>query len=73
MLVMAQASRPSCPICERPVPASADPNVHPFCSARCKWVDLGNWIDARYVIAGPSLEDPELDDETLQALLREPS
>jgi hypothetical protein len=30
-------------------------------------------MDARYVIAGPSVEDAELDDETLQALMREPS
>jgi endogenous inhibitor of DNA gyrase (YacG/DUF329 family) len=76
---MANAQRPSCPICRRPLPArtaeGAAVPTYPFCSSRCKWVDLGNWMDARYVIAGPSLqiEDAELDAETLQALLREPS
>jgi endogenous inhibitor of DNA gyrase (YacG/DUF329 family) len=73
---MAQAPRPSCPICRRPLPSAAkgaDASTYPFCSSRCKWVDLGNWMDARYVIAGPSVEDAELDDETLQALMREPS
>lgn len=74
---MANAQRPSCPICRRPLPAeactTAAPSSYPFCSSRCKWVDLGNWMDARYVIAGPSVEDAELDDETLQALMREPS
>ena len=71
---MAQAPRPNCPICRRKLPAqAADAPSYPFCSARCKLVDLGNWIDARYVIAGPSVEDAELDDETLQALMREPS
>ena len=52
---------------------TAGTSTYPFCSSRCKWVDLGNWMDARYVIAGPSVEDAELDDETLQALMREPS
>jgi endogenous inhibitor of DNA gyrase (YacG/DUF329 family) len=74
---MANAQRPSCPICRRPLPARTTDGVagsaYPFCSSRCKWVDLGNWMDARYVIDGPSIEDAELDDETLQALLREPS
>jgi endogenous inhibitor of DNA gyrase (YacG/DUF329 family) len=36
-------------------------------------IDLGNWLDDRYVIAGPGLEDVDLDDEALAALLREPS
>jgi endogenous inhibitor of DNA gyrase (YacG/DUF329 family) len=74
---MANAQRPKCPICRRPLPAeagtTAGTSTYPFCSPRCKWVDLGNWMDGRYVIAGPSVEDAELDDETLQALLREPS
>jgi len=50
--------------------------THPFCSERCKLVDLGNWLDDRYVIAGRdgTAEDVEqLDDEMLAALLREPS
>jgi endogenous inhibitor of DNA gyrase (YacG/DUF329 family) len=37
-----------CPICQRP----SQPRVHnvaaPFCSPRCKQVDLGKWLDATY-------------------------
>jgi endogenous inhibitor of DNA gyrase (YacG/DUF329 family) len=37
-------------------------------------VDLGNWLDDRYVIAGPARQDVEqLDDDALAALLRESS
>jgi endogenous inhibitor of DNA gyrase (YacG/DUF329 family) len=65
-------SDPTCPICRRALPVER-PATHPFCSARCKMIDLGNWLDDRYVIAGPGLEDVDLDDEALAALLREPS
>jgi endogenous inhibitor of DNA gyrase (YacG/DUF329 family) len=55
------------------MPTGGNPPTYPFCSPRCKLVDLGNWLDGRYVIAGPAVDDVELDDEALQALLREPS
>ena len=41
-----------CPICRRPVKLS-DPDS-PFCSARCKEVDLGNWAMEKYVISTPA-------------------
>jgi hypothetical protein len=25
----------------------------PFCSERCKLIDLGNWLDEKYVISTP--------------------
>jgi endogenous inhibitor of DNA gyrase (YacG/DUF329 family) len=28
----------------------------PFCSDRCKLIDLGRWIDGDYVIPGPPVE-----------------
>lgn len=40
-----------CPICGKPVPF-AD-HLMPFCSPRCKLIDLGNWIEERYVISEP--------------------
>ena len=46
------ASRP-CPICGKP----ADARFRPFCSARCRLIDLGRWIDGNYRI--PSSKDPE--------------
>ena len=44
-----------CPTCDVEVPSDA-PN-RPFCSARCKWVDLGHWLDGDYVIPGESVAD----------------
>ena len=44
-----------CPICGKPV-SLEDPYV-PFCSERCKLIDLGNWIEERYRIPGSSEED----------------
>ncbi len=40
-----------CPICKKEVlPDSA---FYPFCSERCKLIDLGNWASEKYVISTP--------------------
>jgi endogenous inhibitor of DNA gyrase (YacG/DUF329 family) len=50
-----------CPICKRPLvepPANADvpaPKHFPFCSERCKLIDLGRWLDGKYQV--PVVED----------------
>jgi len=35
----------------------------PFCSARCREADLGNWFSGRYKVPGPPLP-PEPPDES---------
>jgi endogenous inhibitor of DNA gyrase (YacG/DUF329 family) len=40
-----------CPTCRREIPEDA--RHRPFCSARCKMVDLGRWFDQEYVVPGP--------------------
>ena len=40
-----------CPICRKPVELS-DP-LSPFCSERCRLIDLGNWASERYAIRSP--------------------
>jgi endogenous inhibitor of DNA gyrase (YacG/DUF329 family) len=40
-----------CPICGKKV-ALHEPNS-PFCSDRCRLIDLSNWATEKYVIAGP--------------------
>ncbi len=51
-----------CPICQKPVQIS-DPFM-PFCSDRCKTVDLGNWAMEKYVISEPVLlEDFSIEDD----------
>ncbi len=41
----------TCPICGRPAAPRSQNNALPFCSARCKQVDLGEWLDEKYRIA----------------------
>jgi len=38
----------------------------PFCSERCKLLDLGDWFAGRYGIPAESQEDPLLMDEPAQ-------
>jgi uncharacterized protein len=47
----------------------ADPRYRPFCSERCRLLDLGAWLDGRYRVAvdGPSPEDDVPDDESADA------
>jgi uncharacterized protein len=40
-----------CPICKKPTKATdAD---FPFCSDRCRLIDLGKWASGGYVISSP--------------------
>jgi uncharacterized protein len=38
-----------CPICKKPVSWKGNPH-RPFCSERCKLIDLDNWLSERYTI-----------------------
>ena len=50
-----------CPICKKDV--TLDNPEMPFCSERCRLMDLGNWASEKYVISTPAdlsqLEDEE--------------
>jgi len=46
-----------CPICKKEV--SERDRYYPFCSERCKLIDLGNWASGRYVISTPIRPDSE--------------
>jgi hypothetical protein len=44
-----------CPICSKTVDLASvnkEPFL-PFCSERCKTIDLGNWATEKYVISEP--------------------
>jgi len=56
-----------CPICKRETVFEGNP-FRPFCSERCKLIDLDNWLAGRYRVSTPvapseevkeSEEDPE--------------
>jgi endogenous inhibitor of DNA gyrase (YacG/DUF329 family) len=39
-----------CPICNRSPATRAENKAFPFCSPRCKTIDLGQWFDEKYRI-----------------------
>lgn len=49
-----------CPICRREV--NREDEFYPFCSERCKLVDLGNWATEKYVISTPIRPGEEPDE-----------
>jgi len=55
-----------CPICGKDVEfyekERLPPNF-PFCSQRCKLVDLGKWLNEEYKISGPAPQGHELTDD----------
>ena len=48
-----------CPICKAKfdVKSAQDEGIFPFCSERCKLVDLGKWLDGQYTIASEDTLD----------------
>ena len=41
----------SCPICKKQLPPEAvDSSCFPFCSKRCKEIDLSRWLDGKYAV-----------------------
>ncbi|HEX4488385.1 MAG TPA: DNA gyrase inhibitor YacG [Terriglobales bacterium] len=60
---MARSIKLKCPICKKAVQASGP--EFPFCSDRCRLIDLGKWASGQYVISSPvtdadeSIQDPE--------------
>jgi endogenous inhibitor of DNA gyrase (YacG/DUF329 family) len=47
-------------MCRKPAPPRADNRWFPFCSERCKLVDLGKWLGEEYRVPG---RPEEVEDE----------
>jgi endogenous inhibitor of DNA gyrase (YacG/DUF329 family) len=47
---------PKCPICRRDASTTADNKSRPFCSPRCKLIDLDRWFSGSYRVPGPPVE-----------------
>jgi uncharacterized protein len=60
------AATTRCPICRKEV-SFDDPNM-PFCSDRCRLLDLGNWASEKYVISSPILPEEFEETESRQDL-----
>lgn len=50
---------PRCPICEKPVEAPPGNRTFPFCSARCRTIDLGRWLGEAYRVPTRQVEEDE--------------
>ena len=52
-----------CPICGNKVTAASKDELpyRPFCSERCKRVDLGRWLSGEYVISESLSGNPPLE------------
>lgn len=50
----------ACPQCKAPVPWVPENRYRPFCSERCRLIDLGAWAAGDYRVAGD--ETPQEDE-----------
>lgn len=52
-----------CPTCKKPVLWMAEQIYKPFCSQRCKLIDLGDWATEAHKIPGdPAIVDVDPND-----------
>lgn len=58
--MMSDAVKIKCPTCQKPADFSSENPHRPFCSARCKLIDLGAWAAEDYKI--PTQENPSTPD-----------
>jgi endogenous inhibitor of DNA gyrase (YacG/DUF329 family) len=49
----------SCPTCKRRVEWNASSPWRPFCSERCKLIDLGAWASQQHTIPGDAERDAD--------------
>jgi endogenous inhibitor of DNA gyrase (YacG/DUF329 family) len=50
-----------CPICKKPTDSERDADF-PFCSERCRLLDLGAWAAEKYVVSDPIFDEEEISD-----------
>ncbi len=48
-----------CPICRKAVQARSVNPSSPFCSERCRQVDLGKWLNEEYAVPAEDAAAPE--------------
>ena len=49
----------TCPICRKPLAPRAANRALPFCSERCRLLDLGTWLAGAYRVPGERAGDGE--------------
>jgi len=58
----------TCPVCDQPLPpqVTLESQSFPFCSLRCKSVDLFRWSEGKYAIVEDLADRPEILQEILE-------
>lgn len=61
-----------CPVCDKVIDEAArqDSRIakfYPFCSDRCKLIDLGKWLDGNYRIAVQVNKEEQPDEQAAKA------
>lgn len=59
---MEQVKMVKCPTCQQEVAWRPESEFRPFCSKRCKLIDLGAWADEQYTVASETPQDWEESD-----------
>jgi endogenous inhibitor of DNA gyrase (YacG/DUF329 family) len=49
----------TCPHCGKEHQWDINNRFRPFCSERCKMIDLGKWANEEYRVAQPDKEEPD--------------
>jgi uncharacterized protein len=56
-----------CPICKKPTDSATDAEF-PFCSERCRLLDLGAWATEKYVVSNPIFDEEQTPEADRSAL-----
>jgi len=57
-----------CPTCQKKVAWSDENTYRPFCSKRCKLIDLGEWASEGHKISQPIQGAADITEEMIDAL-----
>ncbi|MAK90925.1 MAG: DNA gyrase inhibitor YacG [Oceanospirillaceae bacterium] len=52
-----------CPTCQKDVEWKPENKYRPFCSERCKLIDLGEWASGGHAIPGKSVQEEMMSEE----------
>ncbi|WP_421865339.1 DNA gyrase inhibitor YacG [Motiliproteus sp.] len=61
----------NCPHCQKPIEWDSNNPHRPFCSERCRLIDLGAWANEEYQISKPSGTEVAMDPEEAEELLHQ--
>jgi endogenous inhibitor of DNA gyrase (YacG/DUF329 family) len=53
-----------CPICNAEVKPRGENVSFPFCSPRCKTIDLGKWLSEEYRVPSEDVDDDDVSSAT---------